>query len=664
MWIIFLILLIIIILTVCFFVLGKKLHNNVATVIDSIPLVKINPNGKQVSIGSIKRKTVKNRYSSKSSAHSVSTPECNNSVILGCYNGSPSRGSYTSTQYEWWCKNTAGVESSMCYYLKKSSSSSSSFPAARCNNNVLGACSVGYWSRSDDNDDYYQWWCENEGVESERCYSPVHSSSSSSTGSGSYGTYSYYYYSNYVSNSTNNTTNNDQSSVSSSVSSSSSNRSSSSSSSFSITTTSNYKWVNNGLVSESDGRKTGTCGKTSVKTYTCSSSTLGDKLYDGTNRGFSYNDVGHAWPIYDGEETSVATEYTYNGCGLDKRTGGTVNEWTCQFSGSVSHSSSSSSRSSSASSSSLSSTSSSSSSFASLTAITGSALDTTSTSANLNGTINPQGQNVSIYFNYRKESESSDATKTTGWVSTFSKSNDTTTTVTVSALSPGTKYVYRFYAYSYDTGKTVSGELKSFTTLAGSSSSSCVIGIKYYTLNIRTTGFGSVKIPGENFNCNDSRCSVSYEANKEVTLKAVPSTNKVFFGFSGDLCSYVSDNQCVIKINSNKTVSADFTTGRDDDDEQPLLVRLSGDGNGSISDNNGEISCGLDCIGKYHTQTITLTARPSSNSVFSNWSGACGGSDKVCNVAMDGNSASSKKVTAVFSLKNSSSSSSQCGQSL
>src|SRR3989344_8779021 len=94
-----------------------------------------------------------------------------------------------------------------------------------------------------------------------------------------------------------------------------------------------YKWVSNGLVSETEGRYTGACGnKTLMETYTCNSFNVGNKVYDGTDRGNSYGDqgfngVGHAWPIYEGENTSTAKKYTYDtsSCNLEKRTGGTVN---------------------------------------------------------------------------------------------------------------------------------------------------------------------------------------------------------------------------------------------------------------------------------------------------------------------------------------------------
>src|SRR3989344_8656700 len=180
-----------------------------------------------------------------------------------------------------------------------------------------------------------------------------------------------------------------------------------------VSTNVTYKWVNNGLVSESEGRNTGVCGaKTFVETSTCDSSKAGNKVYDGTDRGSSYGDTGHAWPIYEGENTSTATKYTYDSsaCGLAKRTGGQVNEWECKSSDSTTTSSSSAGTSSS-------SQSSSSSSFSfstNLKIVTDSASNVASNSATLNGTVNPKGESVVYMFYYVKKGEP-DTQKMTAW---------------------------------------------------------------------------------------------------------------------------------------------------------------------------------------------------------------------------------------------------------
>ena len=229
-----------------------------------------------------------------------------------------------------------------------------------------------------------------------------------------------------------------------------------------VSTNVTYKWVNNGLVSESEGRNTGVCGaKTFVETSTCDSSKAGNKVYDGTDRGSSYGDTGHAWPIYEGENTSTATKYTYDSsaCGLAKRTGGQVNEWECKSSDSTTTSSSSAGASSSKSSSS------SSRQWATnLKIVTDSASNVASNSATLNGTINPKGENVSYMFYYVKSGQP-ETQKMTPWKSVSSGSSDTSVSASISNLSSGTTYNFAVIAYSFTSKKfTRIGGVKSFTT--------------------------------------------------------------------------------------------------------------------------------------------------------------------------------------------------------
>ena len=168
------------------------------------------------------------------------------------------------------------------------------------------------------------------------------------------------------------------------------------------------------------------------------------------------------------------------------------------------------------------------------TAKTGSALDITSTSASLNGTINPKGENISVYFKYRKESGSSDATKTTNWTSTGSKSNDVITSVKISDLSSGTKYVYRFYAYNYTSGKTINGDLKSFTTSSDSSSSSSSqssssvssgvssssSSVQQYTLKVKISGAGKITSSGGSSVINCKNLLTQKAKQKSLALAA------------------------------------------------------------------------------------------------------------------------------------------------
>ncbi len=86
-------------------------------------------------------------------------------------------------------------------------------------------------------------------------------------------------------------------------------------------------------------------------------------------------------------------------------------------------------------------------------------------------------------------------------------------------------------------------------------------------------------------------------------------------------------------------------TVTEEDGSSVLVVSKSGTGQGVVSSEPAGIDCGTDCSETYMTDTqVTLSATPDSNSVFSGWSGACGGSDTTCTVSVD----VSKTVAATF----------------
>jgi len=68
-------------------------------------------------------------------------------------------------------------------------------------------------------------------------------------------------------------------------------------------------------------------------------------------------------------------------------------------------------------------------------------------------------------------------------------------------------------------------------------------------------------------------------------------------------------------------------------------------GNGSVSGTNAKISCGTSCSATVAAGTsVTLTAKPSSGSVFSGWGGACNGLQVSCTVVVN----DALNVTATF----------------
>jgi hypothetical protein len=91
-----------------------------------------------------------------------------------------------------------------------------------------------------------------------------------------------------------------------------------------------------------------------------------------------------------------------------------------------------------------------------------------------------------------------------------------------------------------------------------------------------------------------------------------------------------------LDINGGQLFATLTATG---EDTVPLTVTKSGAGGGTVS--GDQITCGPICTepvtrSSSSNPTITLTAVPDSNSVFSGWSGACSGTSSTCTVTMSG----------------------------
>ena len=79
-----------------------------------------------------------------------------------------------------------------------------------------------------------------------------------------------------------------------------------------------------------------------------------------------------------------------------------------------------------------------------------------------------------------------------------------------------------------------------------------------------------------------------------------------------------------------------------------LTVTKAGAGSGTVTSSPAGINCGTACAASYASGTVvTLTASPSSGSVFAGWSGACTGAGSTCQVSMN----AAKTVTATFNAQ-------------
>ena len=178
-----------------------------------------------------------------------------------------------------------------------------------------------------------------------------------------------------------------------------------------------------------EGRRTGNCSYTSIiKEYTCASYNEDRSLYDGLNKGSTFGDIGHAWPIFDGLNSNNADEKTYQSCGQALRTGGKVDKWTCENSGGYKWVNK----------------------------------GEVSTPVTLDGTINPKGDQVGYVFGYFLYNDSSSTwTPWQDW--SFTGSSPVYVSANV-ALTPGTKYFYKLWVWDYTTSSGYSSGVSEFTT--------------------------------------------------------------------------------------------------------------------------------------------------------------------------------------------------------
>jgi hypothetical protein len=146
------------------------------------------------------------------------------------------------------------------------------------------------------------------------------------------------------------------------------------------------------------------------------------------------------------------------------------------------------------------------------------------------------------------------------------------------------------------------------------------------TTNVVGSGYITLDNPGP------------YHYGDMVHITAVPATGWSFTSWSGDLGGNV--NPTVISINSNKSVTATFTINT-----YPLTVTKAGTGSGTVTSSPDGINCGVTCSYSFNYNTVvTLSATPTSPSIFMGWSGAGCSGKGTCMVAL----IDAESVTASF----------------
>jgi PKD repeat protein len=156
-----------------------------------------------------------------------------------------------------------------------------------------------------------------------------------------------------------------------------------------------------------------------------------------------------------------------------------------------------------------------------------------------------------------------------------------------------------------------------------------------YTLTINNTGNGDVT--GNGINCG-SDCNEEYVENTSVTLTAKADADSIFDGWGG-ACS--GKGNCTVTMNQAQNVTATF------DLIPPNSLKVTTQGNGTVTSLPSGINCGADCEEPYRPNTtVTLTANPNADYTFVGWGGACSGTSN-CTVTMN----QAKNVIATFEQK-------------
>ncbi|MBI5750307.1 MAG: InlB B-repeat-containing protein, partial [Nitrospinae bacterium] len=148
-----------------------------------------------------------------------------------------------------------------------------------------------------------------------------------------------------------------------------------------------------------------------------------------------------------------------------------------------------------------------------------------------------------------------------------------------------------------------------------------------YNLNITINppAGGTVTAPG--INCPGD-CTESYNYNTSVTITAVANTGYTFDSWTN--CDSPSGNQCTMTMNSDKTVTANFTSTSI---QYTLAIAKSGEGSVTVVSSPAGINCGADCQEAYNANTVvTLTVTPEPGTIFTGWAGNADCSDGVVTV--------------------------------
>ena len=139
-----------------------------------------------------------------------------------------------------------------------------------------------------------------------------------------------------------------------------------------------------------------------------------------------------------------------------------------------------------------------------------------------------------------------------------------------------------------------------------------------------------------------SICKASLEAGTTVELVAVPAFGSAFVGWSG---ACTGAGVCEVTMSEAREVTATFEPIAAS--RYVLQVDKSGEGAGTVTGIPAGIDCGSSCEATFEAgTTVELRAVANAGYTFTGWSGACTGTEAVCDVTMS----QARTVTATFTI--------------
>jgi hypothetical protein len=164
------------------------------------------------------------------------------------------------------------------------------------------------------------------------------------------------------------------------------------------------------------------------------------------------------------------------------------------------------------------------------------------------------------------------------------------------------------------------------------------------TITKEGTGSGTVVSNPAGIECGGT-CSAAFEENTKVTLTASPSAGSLFVSWKGCETGGAIGRQCTVTMDKAKTVVAKFITAYD------VTVNRVGSGLGKVGSSPGGVLCLSNCSSTTAAfkegTSVTLTATPSKNYTFTEWTGDCSGSGTCSLPSLSEDKEVGAKFTAV-----------------